>query len=795
MEPRPPKTQDMQNSSKKRFNFDLVLIVMAVAAIGISILMYFSDDQIEAEKPHTDQPIGQIAERKNDVRRKTNSGFSWIKAEKQQTIFDDDSFFTGPNSTATLSLFAEQLLTIEENSLIVLRVSDSKRVPKIELEYGSLTSTLPSQSRLLLAHQGRVDEIINEGAEARIQCFRPWYDPKKTQIRVYQGQITLRTHPVTKGQDTPVDGAKTHDFSLSKDKFAEITQGDSLPEIRTATAEIKSPAISEEQNHWLALGDSLDFEWRRVLSASKFKLEFSRERDFKNPIGSLDVPEGEDFISVPYAQLPQGSFYWRLRLLDPAPDMESSTPPGKLNVFTDLPPLLISPSEDQELTFFRNKNEKGKSITFHWNDSAGSSEFEIQIAKDPQFNQLISEKTVTATSTTEGPLPEGNYYWRIMGTHEPDRAEPPWSGTRHFAILEEVAPPKTPSLADLQINFEIPRSVLDKLAQNRPAAKTTQAIPTNDDEVFRPLLLTWDSAPDVTEYELEIDRTPAFSNPERVQNGKQTSFLVKSVRPGKIFARVRAKGLKGSASAPSAAAEITVKLPAPELLPTKKGARKKNEFALSWKPLAFASAYEILWSQDREFKTVAKFRLRETYRILPAREKRTYYAQIRALDGNGSPISDFSPPLIVNPGQVSGTKDSKQAKIAKKLPSKRLPAGSRPASSAQDFPDSSKIVIRDPYRPELIEPAPGISIVSVYDAVPFFDLKWQAVPGASGYEIEIGQDADFEKTLARFKTKRTSLTVKKDLPEGRIFWRVRSLDANLKPSEWSQNRDLYLLFQ
>jgi hypothetical protein len=64
-------------------------------------------------------------------------------------------------------------------------------------------------------------------------------------------------------------------------------------------------------------------------------------------------------------------------------------------------------------------------------------------------------------------------------------------------------------------------------------------------------------------------------------------------------------------------------------------------------------------------------------------------------------------------------------------------------------------------------------------------LRWREVPGASGYELQIAKDSGFLEVVLQ-----TRITVSayrwEHLPTSTHWWRVRSVDAEGRPSEWSQ---------
>jgi hypothetical protein len=91
--------------------------------------------------------------------------------------------------------------------------------------------------------------------------------------------------------------------------------------------------------------------------------------------------------------------------------------------------------------------------------------------------------------------------------------------------------------------------------------------------------------------------------------------------------------------------------------------------------------------------------------------------------------------------------------------------------------------------PTPVSPAPNASV----QALPAFG--WNAVAGADRYEFALAADAGFNAPVlgrgeGQFFTKNTRATVKKTIPNGTYWWRVRAIAAGGAVSPWSAPRSL-----
>src|SRR6266496_3185669 len=74
-------------------------------------------------------------------------------------------------------------------------------------------------------------------------------------------------------------------------------------------------------------------------------------------------------------------------------------------------------------------------------------------------------------------------------------------------------------------------------------------------------------------------------------------------------------------------------------------------------------------------------------------------------------------------------------------------------------------------------------------------FAWAPVAGADSYEFQVAADQNFNSPVlgrgeGSFSTKNTRATLKKTLPNGRYWWRVRASTKSGEVSPWSNPRSI-----
>lgn len=737
---------------KFRVHADSVIMTIAGITLAISLFFLLQDGFFQDYDASDLKAVGRFKMSHNDVRRRVDSGMTWSNVEEKQTVYEGDSIFTGDKSEASIQLENGTVIKVDPKSLVVIRTKDGRT--EIDLMYGSLQGKIASAEPILIKENG-VSQELNATAGSQLRIVK---QDKQKEVRVQ----------VTKGEVKVADGSAKEDevIALSNQKAV----------VQKSTVTLLSPSNGDTK--WLPLGSTLDFKWKASGTAAgkPARIEFSRGSQFDKPFYAADT--SGDRFAVGDSNLPEGSFYWRVKPKDGEPSL-----PALVTAYADIPPMPVLPKNAQTYSLDSEHDQTSKTVFFTWEDKAGSVDYELEVARDAEFKDVVKSKLGKEKVERVADLGAGTYYWHVKGRH-PDRENAPFSRVMTFSIKEGARVPTTPLLSESELEYTIPEKTLARFPAS--LAKAGRGVKPVGLEPF-----SWTPIENAQSYEVEVALDEDFTNAVRSDNGSSTQFKPKEVRPGELYMRVRARGTDGRMGPASKPGRLTVLIPPPAMEKVQpvvetfktEGELKKggHEFNLQWKPQRFAAAYELQWGADPQFTKSKKFKVKDTVRLLKVTKPDSYAARVRALNAAGEPISEYSGVEIATYKKELYVPPVVQKPVVKAEP--RTPASMKGGSLIASMPI-----------PQLREPASASALVSLEDAPTFVTFKWKALKGATSYTIQISNDADFTNVVKEQQVKSNSYVFQKGLPEGKVFWRVR---ANTKAgfSNWSDPNDINVIYQ
>jgi hypothetical protein len=694
-----------QFSRGRKDQIDRILIgacILALLVGGYILLDGRLFENSESQKNRT--PVGKFSNYNNDVRKKSVSAISWQNVHASEAVYEGDSVFTGDGSEAQIEIGAGHL-TVKEKSLVV--VTTHKGHLEVNLAYGGFSSQLAADQTITVIDNGHKSEISGS-----------------------RGEVVEIVH--------------------SQDKKAKIQV-------------IKSIALtSPEQAHQFWNGDqtAIHFSWTPVAGISQYTFELASDSGFSNSITKKTLAESS--LDLPQVDTQSTKLYWRVKSAAGSEQAKSAV--RHLTVLADNPPDLILP-KDKQVTLIDTQAEKKTPIGFRWQDRAGSQDFNLQIAKDADFKELIVEQKTQAHAFETDQLLPGEYFWRVSSSH-PKRKATYLSQVRNLSVVDTIHPLPPVNLKKAELHYILPRIYATKTSETY-AKYNKPGVPSKDSPA-----LTWDPLDKAAEYRLDISLRQDFLTVQTTDWQKPTAYHFANLKPGAIYWRVQARDAQTTLGKISPSGKLQVDLPSPEPTGSIVDATpnaKTMQVKTSWNPLLFATSYELQVSDNEQMKKAKKVFLQTSQATVDFPQSNAYLWRVRALNEKHEPISEFSkiskaelrpppPPIAAQPPEET-----------------RAPAAKDPNAGA-----SSQMPV-----PILHEPLPDSHLVTFGQSPVFVTLKWKPINGVTKYRVQISDSADFSHEIANQTTRSPRLLLNSQLPQGQLFWRVRSENTDQLFSIWS----------
>lgn len=423
---------------------------------------------------------------------------------------------------------------------------------------------------------------------------------------------------------------------------------------------------------------------------------------------------------------------------DPASNFrpEKPLPPVALEPQKTPSPIIQSPKpEYQHVISYddEGKVEGTPYFAFKWTHPNQASFFTFQISDSKEFSKIISERYAKGLASRSPDLKPGRYYLRVKEYKGAKDKTSTWSEPVLFSISEKRSELKlaAPILEKRLIDF---RAIEDQTPQLKwkPVAKADHYV------------VTISNSKRMKDLVAQVKTTSTDLNWDSYQIGNyfyQIQAISKEQKPGK--ASVLGK------------LQIVAEKPVVEPVPARTVRTNSPEepapaqdFEVKWSHLKAAETYRIEVSETTDFKNPKTFLSRSPASLVNIEKPGEYKWRVQPLDSKNKPITDYS-----NPGEL---------KFAVDIPL---------------------------VQPKLIEPAGNLTLFFQKNFSAIFWVEWTPVLQAKVYDVEMSSNEDFKDLVLQEETKNSRFLIKKQLPPGDIYWRIRARGDG-KSSNWSETRRL-----
>lgn len=675
--------------------------------------------------------VGSVSTSQNDVRLKNATAFSWFPASTADKVHQQDSVFTGAGSEASIRLNDGSVLNLKENSLVTLNQSEGQMT--LNLRYGDFVGQIAGESNLKVQAGEKSFDLQGDKGGGKAAVRINLSSSGDVDLKLLEGNVKVQVKQ--KGQAKAVEQKLTKDKSLSMSRKGAVEQV-APPKIQLVTPD---GVLVVRLNP----NDPIPLKWKTEGGdLANYDVDLCADPICDNPV--MTIPAKDQKADVVEA-LKDGQYLWRVRGFDKFGAEVVKTAPRTLNVAVAAPPVVTTPGGNEMVVHAEVQTKKADEIPLSeaklsWETRPHFATYPWQLAKDPEFKELVQQGSLAGGDLVTPKLPNGVYYYRVRGILKTGPSSA-WSPVAQFKVDLLGKPPEKPST---------PRLLTKKIDFDPSAEKQR-----NPASVPAPVI-KWTKAERAETYKVQFSKDPSFKTPLSY-SVPTTAMTWTQYRPGVWHVRVIGVSGEGLAGNPSDLGTATIIVADPRLQPIEKKTVRgeagvetapPSDLKVEWNEVAFATKYELEVADNDKFENAKKMELTSTTNSIPVPKPGSYFFRVRAFDEKGESVGEMSPT------------------------------------------EKGIYVYKHPMEtPRLMEPFDKASIFLQSTAEPFIWLEWKKVKDTGKYEIEVATEPSFKKPIVSFKTVENRYLLRQAIPVGKLYWRVRALveEENLE-SDWSNPR-------
>ena len=189
------------------------------------------------------------------------------------------------------------------------------------------------------------------------------------------------------------------------------------------------PKLANLQSLYRAM--PLAFQFESVSGAVSYRVMLARDKTFKDVVKN-EVIAPQDILRI--VGVDDGTYFLQSRSINDMGLEGPSLEPTEIKVRVNpLPPYIQSPADGDDI--------RGKSIRFEWLKVRQAVKYDLQVAQDSQFQNLVADtRDIIGVASKIGGLDFKTYFFRIRSVAV-DGYEGIWSDTLSFNV---IPPPPSP---------------------------------------------------------------------------------------------------------------------------------------------------------------------------------------------------------------------------------------------------------------------------------------------------------------------------------------------------------------
>lgn len=466
-----------------------------LAALAVLLLGAFICDYTRRTGIGSREEIGSITYKRKGVMRRFADQVVWEKIDQGEQLANADTIRTDGKSEARITLKDGTVLTIDESSMVRLDLANRR----IDFQEGSVQ-----------VQAGSGKELTVKSGDSEIQTQNGSLTLQKT-----DKDLSVTVH---EGSAQVTSGGRTE--NVGKNQKAEVgQQGIQVKEL---------PVVLLKPNPFQTMategdGTSVSFRFEPNNQVRRPVLEVSRDPDFKDA-KRVETPGNARVDLAP------GTYYWRVTAEDVTTNQKAVSETRKVTILRGEPLRLHSPGAGEGVAF----HTQPPAVPFAWSADPLAEEYEVEVARDRDFRDIVKTTRTRAAFLTIDGLEEGVYRWRIRT--KPNQPDTParMSPTGEFRVYRtDLTAPETISPFD---------------SENYASLQARDGI-----------LFNWRGSTEMARFHLQISQNAGFSELIVDKNYERNFVPLKGEwKDGQYYWRVKGTTAAGKESPYSAVRRFSV---------------------------------------------------------------------------------------------------------------------------------------------------------------------------------------------------------------------------------------------
>lgn len=358
---------------------------------------------------------GLVAFIAGEVMYRSRSIQQWVAIQKGDQIYPGDSIRTGAMSSAEIRLGTGHSILLRQNTELTL--SNSRNLSG----FHKIINFFLNTGRVIL----KVRDSTGKGSRYEIQT--------PSAVAAARGTRFRTAVDTAENMRCEVLGGSVAVTALGGKVQVHALQGTVVKKGHAPLSPVKllpAPAIQSPKTLYRSL--PLKLEFSTVVQAVRYRVELSRQKDFKELVRDKTAAAGSALL---LRDLEDGTYYLRSRSIDSRGLEGPSSDPVRFALRANpLAPYIQAPKAGARIY--------GAAVSFDWMRVSDAASYHLQVAEDSAFQNLVADIEPNRNMTHhQERLSPGAYHLRIRSIAA-DGYRGEWGGPLSFTISPLPVPPQ-----------------------------------------------------------------------------------------------------------------------------------------------------------------------------------------------------------------------------------------------------------------------------------------------------------------------------------------------------------------